>query len=249
MASSLKMWSCDTESIQAAIKLSYRYCHYQKKKKHLIDHYLRNSYNTSSCVQPQPEQDEEGVPHGALPLPRPQHQGHPQELRGLLPVVRRVRPLQVLREHHRLLETRPGRPGGQEAPAIRGGPEVGGKQGDGDPQDRVQGLRDLVRPILHGQKPADHGTRQPDREDVRVGHGCGGAQPDTTLPPLSPQGHQIGRTYVWDMDVEEPSQIQHSLLSHPKCTSAIRQTSLSRDGSILITVCDDGTVWRWDRQV
>jgi len=61
-------------------------------------------------------------------------------------------------------------------------------------------------------------------------------------------GNQIGRTYVWDMDVEEPSLIKHTLLSHPKCTTAIRQTSLSRDGSILITVCDDGTVWRWDRQ-
>ena len=74
-------------------------------------------------------------------------------------------------------------------------------------------------------------------------------------------GNQIGRTYVWDMDVEEPSLIKHTLLSHPKvfsiknlirfiynslqCTTAIRQTSLSRDGSILITVCDDGTVWRW----
>jgi len=60
-------------------------------------------------------------------------------------------------------------------------------------------------------------------------------------------GNQIGRTYVWDMDVEEPSHIKHTMLSHPKCTSAIRQTSLSRDGSILICVCDDGTVWRWDK--
>ena len=29
-------------------------------------------------------------------------------------------------------------------------------------------------------------------------------------------GNQIGRTYVWDMDVEEPSLIKHTLLSHPK---------------------------------
>jgi len=61
-------------------------------------------------------------------------------------------------------------------------------------------------------------------------------------------GNQIGRTYVWDLEVEEPSLIKHTVLFHPKCNSAIRQTSLSRDGSILICVCDDGTVWRWDRQ-
>jgi len=61
-------------------------------------------------------------------------------------------------------------------------------------------------------------------------------------------GNQIGRTYVWDMDVPEPSQMAYSVLSHPKCVSAIRQTSLSKDGKILICVCDDGTVWRWDKQ-
>ena len=62
-------------------------------------------------------------------------------------------------------------------------------------------------------------------------------------------GNQVGKTYVWDMNVEEPSLISYSVLSHPKCTSAIRQTSLSKTGNILICVCDDGTVWRWDRIV
>lgn len=61
-------------------------------------------------------------------------------------------------------------------------------------------------------------------------------------------GNQIGRTYVWDMDVAEPSHIKYSVLSHPKCVSAIRQTSLSKNGNILICVCDDGTVWRWDKE-
>lgn len=60
-------------------------------------------------------------------------------------------------------------------------------------------------------------------------------------------GNQLGRTYVWDLDVADPNTAKCTTLSHPKCNSAVRQTSLSRDGSILICVCDDGTVWRWDR--
>jgi hypothetical protein len=27
---------------------------------------------------------------------------------------------------------------------------------------------------------------------------------------------QVGKTYVWDMDVSEPSQIKFTVLSHPK---------------------------------
>jgi len=61
-------------------------------------------------------------------------------------------------------------------------------------------------------------------------------------------GNQRGKIYIWDMEVDEPSLIKHTVLSHPKCNVAIRQTSLSRDGNILIYGCDDGTVWRWDRQ-
>jgi len=59
-------------------------------------------------------------------------------------------------------------------------------------------------------------------------------------------GNKSGKTYIYDLDVVEPSLIKASVLSHPKCNSAIRQTALSRDGSILICVCDDATVWRWD---
>ena len=60
-------------------------------------------------------------------------------------------------------------------------------------------------------------------------------------------GNQVGKTYLWDLDVDDLSHTRYSVLAHPKCTSAIRQTSLSRDGNILICVCDDGSIWRWDR--
>ena len=59
-------------------------------------------------------------------------------------------------------------------------------------------------------------------------------------------GNQNGKTYIYDLTVKEPSQIKSTVLSHPKCTTAIRQTALSRDGSVLICVCDDSSIWRWD---
>jgi len=61
-------------------------------------------------------------------------------------------------------------------------------------------------------------------------------------------GNQLGKTYVWDLDVAEPAAVRQTVLSHPKCTTAVRQTGLSRDGNILLCVCDDGTIWRWDKQ-
>ena len=60
-------------------------------------------------------------------------------------------------------------------------------------------------------------------------------------------GNQAGRIYVWDLEVEEPRQIRAVQLAHAKCASAVRQTSWSRDGRTLVGVCDDGTIWRWDR--
>ena len=62
-------------------------------------------------------------------------------------------------------------------------------------------------------------------------------------------GNQVGKTYVWDLTANDPALIQNIILTHPKCTSAIRQTTFSRDGNILLWVCDDATVWRWDRVV
>ena len=60
-------------------------------------------------------------------------------------------------------------------------------------------------------------------------------------------GNQTGKTLVWDLDVLQPSGIRQVSLAHSKCVSAVRQTAWSADGQLLITVCDDATVWRWDR--
>lgn len=60
-------------------------------------------------------------------------------------------------------------------------------------------------------------------------------------------GNQNGKTLLWELSTQDLTNAKCSTLQHIKCTSTIRQTAFSRNGEILICVCDDGTVWRWDR--
>lgn len=60
-------------------------------------------------------------------------------------------------------------------------------------------------------------------------------------------GNQQGKIYVWELDGSDPNLTKCSSLVHAKCTTAIRQTTFSKEGSVLVGVCDDGTIWRWDR--
>ncbi|XP_015790163.1 polycomb protein eed-A [Tetranychus urticae] len=60
-------------------------------------------------------------------------------------------------------------------------------------------------------------------------------------------GNQVGKTYVWDLDTDDPANARFTILSAPNCTTTIRQTCLSQDGSVLICICDDASIWRWDR--
>ena len=68
-----------------------------------------------------------------------------------------------------------------------------------------------------------------------------------TLQMLA-QGNQRGKVFVWDLLDDDVTQAKCSVLSHKRCTTAIRQNHFSRDGSVLICVCDDSTIWRWDRR-
>lgn len=62
-------------------------------------------------------------------------------------------------------------------------------------------------------------------------------------------GTQNGKVFVWELDATDANMTKNSTLSHIKCTTAIRQIAFSRDGEVLICVCDDGTIWRWDKNV
>ncbi|CAG7831147.1 unnamed protein product, partial [Allacma fusca] len=57
-------------------------------------------------------------------------------------------------------------------------------------------------------------------------------------------GNQSGKTYIYDMTAKEPNQIKSTVLSHPKCISAIRQTAMSRDGTAGYFLGEDKLIYK-----
>lgn len=62
-------------------------------------------------------------------------------------------------------------------------------------------------------------------------------------------GNRFGKLMLYNLDVSDPQYIDCKVLTHPQCTTAIRHTAFSRDGSTLMAVCNDGSIWRWERTI
>lgn len=60
-------------------------------------------------------------------------------------------------------------------------------------------------------------------------------------------GSQTGKVFVFNLDTNVPLN-KRSTLFHLKCNTAVRQTSFSKNGDILVAACDDGSIWRWDKK-
>jgi len=63
-------------------------------------------------------------------------------------------------------------------------------------------------------------------------------------------GNHFGKITVWDLQSLDPlNSNSKSTMCHlqaGKCNTTIRQTAFSKDSSILISVCEDSSIWRWD---
>ena len=127
------------------------------------------------------------------------------------------------------------------------------------------GLWDLVCQILHWSGGEDPGAWQYQGQDIHMGPHGDWNDLFTLIgffrfPILPPWGHQSFPTQnVTLLFAKLPFQglFSTSLLSAYMCCilcyiyfhyhSTTFNTTLYRDGEVLIAVCDDGTIWRWDR--
>ena len=64
-------------------------------------------------------------------------------------------------------------------------------------------------------------------------------------------GSKCGTIYLWDVNepADESGSVPLTRKLSSMSTSTIRQTAFSPDGRFLLCCCDDGTIWRWDRNV
>lgn len=58
-------------------------------------------------------------------------------------------------------------------------------------------------------------------------------------------GTDSGKIYLWNLDKPD-LMVTRFALSRKNSKSTVRQLSFSPDGRILVGVCDNGTIWRWD---
>lgn len=59
-------------------------------------------------------------------------------------------------------------------------------------------------------------------------------------------GGITGILRMWYLKENEPKDMRHVDLRHPKCIGVIRDVSFSRCGRIVI-FCEGSRIWRWDR--
>jgi polycomb protein EED len=59
-------------------------------------------------------------------------------------------------------------------------------------------------------------------------------------------GNQNGKVYVWNVDCEDPELVKPTILTHFRSVTPVRQVAFSNNAKILISVCDDGSIFRWD---
>lgn len=59
-------------------------------------------------------------------------------------------------------------------------------------------------------------------------------------------GNEDGEVYVWSLDKSDPKNITKKKLNTKNLEATVRQLSFSQDGNILIAVCDNSSVYRWD---
>lgn len=54
-----------------------------------------------------------------------------------------------------------------------------------------------------------------------------------------------GRTVLWRINEDDSEHAMH--LKHKECTATVRATAFSRDCKTLISVCNDGSIWKWNK--